>query len=90
MKREISNKLSQMFTLPCIHESSASFLVRTSLRIQNWIVGNRTYYISFVANAISFNRVNKFHREPILSLYATQFSYFTVSDFVYIQFYVDI
>ena len=75
MKREISNKLSQMFTLPCIHESlleiSASFLVRTSLRIQNWIVGNRTYYINFVANAISFNRVKKFHREPILSLYAT-------------------
>ena len=46
-------------------------LVRTSLRIQNCIVGDRTYYINFVANAIFFNRVKKFHREPILSLYAT-------------------
>ena len=67
MKKEISNKLSRMFTLLCIHE----VLVRNSLSIQNWIEGDRTYYINFVANAISFNRVNKFHREPILSLYAT-------------------
>ena len=65
MKREISNKLSQMFTLLCIQESLLE------LRIQNCIVGDRTYYINFVANAISFNRVKKFHREPILSLYAT-------------------